>query len=64
MPSRVIQNGWIRIVPLCEQYQQEFFRVTEYSTNVFKKAGCDLLHIRTGDDYVKVLQRFFVSRNR
>ena len=47
-----------------QQYQQEFFRVTEYSTNVFKKAGCDLLHIRTGDDYVKVLQRFFVSRNR
>ena len=47
-----------------EQYQQEFFRVTDYSTNVFKKAGCDLLHLRTGDDYVKVLQRFFVSRNR
>ncbi len=47
-----------------QQYKQEFFRVTEYSTNVFKKSGCDLLHIRTGDDYVKVLQRFFVSRNR
>jgi hypothetical protein len=45
-------------------YQQEFFRVTEYSTNVFKKAGCDLLHVRTGDDYVRVLQRFFLSRNR
>lgn len=47
-----------------QQYQQEFFRVTEYSTNVFKKSGSDLLHIRTGDDYVKVLQRFFFSRNR
>jgi len=47
-----------------EKYQQEFFRVTEYSTTVFKKAGCDLLHVRTGDDYVKVLQRFFASRNR
>ncbi len=45
-------------------YQQEFFRVTEYSTNAFKKAGCDLLHVRTGDDYVRVLQRFFLSRNR
>jgi uncharacterized protein (DUF58 family) len=45
-------------------YQQEFFRVTEYSTQTFKKAGCDLLHVRTGDDYVKVLQRFFLSRNR
>ena len=46
------------------QYEQEFFRVTEYSTQTFKKAGCDLLHIRTNEDYVKVLQRFFLSRNR
>jgi uncharacterized protein (DUF58 family) len=45
-------------------YMQEFFRVTEYSTQVFKKAGCDLLHVRTGDDYVRVLQRFFLSRNK
>ena len=45
-------------------YQQEFFRVTDYATQTFKKAGCDLLHIKTGDDYVKVLQRFFLSRTR
>jgi uncharacterized protein (DUF58 family) len=45
-------------------YEQEFFRVAEYSTQTFKKAGCDLLHIRTDEDYVKVLQRFFLSRNR
>jgi uncharacterized protein (DUF58 family) len=45
-------------------YQQEFFRVAAYSTESFKKAGCDLLHLRTGDDYVRVLQRFFFSRNR
>lgn len=45
-------------------YEQEFFRVTDYATRNFKKAGCDLLHIKTGDDYVKVLQRFFLSRNR
>ncbi|HYM92995.1 MAG TPA: DUF58 domain-containing protein [Chitinophagaceae bacterium] len=45
-------------------YQQEFFRVTAYSANVFKQAGCDLLHIRSGEDYVKILQRFFLSRNR
>lgn len=47
-----------------ESYQQEFFRVTEYSTQTFKQAGCDLLHVRTGDDYVRVLQRFFLSRNK
>jgi uncharacterized protein (DUF58 family) len=45
-------------------YEQEFFRVTEYAVQHFKKAGSDLLHVRTGDDYVKVLQRFFLSRNR
>ncbi len=45
-------------------YEQEFFRVTEYSSQTFKKAGCDLLHVKTGDDYVKVLQKFFISRNR
>jgi uncharacterized protein (DUF58 family) len=45
-------------------YEKEFFRVTEYGVQTFKKAGCDLLHIMTGDDYVKVLQRFFLSRNR
>jgi uncharacterized protein (DUF58 family) len=45
-------------------YEQEFFRVTEYSTQTFKKAGCDLLHVKTGDDYVRVLQKFFLSRNR
>jgi uncharacterized protein (DUF58 family) len=44
-------------------YEQEFFRVTAYATQNFKRAGCDLLHIKTGEDYVKVLQRFFLSRN-
>lgn len=47
-----------------DQYHDEFFRVTAYSSDVFKKAGSDLLHIRSGEDYVKVLQRFFLSRNR
>ena len=52
-------NAFVR-----HHYEQEFFRVTEYAVTHFKKAGSDLLHIRTGDDYVKVLQRFFLSRNR
>jgi uncharacterized protein (DUF58 family) len=45
------------------EYQKEFFRVTDYSNEVFKKSGADLLHIRTDEDYVKVLQRFFISRS-
>lgn len=46
------------------QYEQSFFNQTAYTSALFKKAGCDLLHVRTGDDYVKVLQRFFLSRNK
>jgi uncharacterized protein (DUF58 family) len=52
-------DGFVR-----HSYEQEFFRVTAYATQTFKKAGCDLLHIRTNEDYVKVLQKFFISRNR
>lgn len=44
------------------EYEKEFFRVTDYCNDVFKKSGADLLHIRTDEDYVKVLQRFFISR--
>ena len=44
------------------QYEREFFRITDYSNGVFKKCGADLLHLRTDQDYVKVLQRFFISR--
>jgi uncharacterized protein (DUF58 family) len=46
------------------KYQEEFFRLTAYSSQAFQKAGSELLHIRTDEDYVKVLQKFFISRNR
>ena len=46
------------------EYEKEFFRITEYSTDTFRKAGGYLLHVRTDEDYVKVLQRFFISRNK
>jgi uncharacterized protein (DUF58 family) len=45
-------------------YQQHFFAFTEYCKTVFLKAGCDLLHMRTDEDYVKILQKFFEGRNR
>ena len=41
-------NGWTAAIHFVRySYEQEFFRVTEYSTQTFKKAGCDLLHVRT-----------------
>jgi len=47
-----------------KNYQQHFFDHTEYCKSIFHKAGCDLLHLRTDEDYVKILQRFFIGRNR
>ena len=46
-----------------QEYQKNFFAWSQTCKNIFLKAGCDLLHIRTDEDYVKVLQKFFVSRN-
>ena len=46
-----------------QEYQENFFAWSQTCKNIFLKAGCDLLHIRTDEDYVKVLQKFFVSRN-
>ena len=43
-------------------YQQYFFQQTETCTKYFRKAGADLLHVRTDEDYVKVLQKFFLKR--
>jgi uncharacterized protein (DUF58 family) len=45
-------------------YEKEFFRITDFSTSIFKKTGSSLLHVRTDEDYVKVLQQFFMSRNK
>ena len=44
------------------QYQQKFFNHTEWCKNIFIRSGSDLLHVRTDDDYVKILQKFFIGR--
>ena len=43
-------------------YQQHFFELTDISKKYFRKAGADLLHVRTDEDYVKILQKFFLKR--
>ena len=43
-------------------YSQYFFEQTDICSKYFKKAGADLLHIKTDDDYVKILQKFFLKR--
>lgn len=43
-------------------YQQHFMEQSELSKNYFRKAGAELLHVRTDHDYVKILQQFFIKR--
>ena len=43
-------------------YQQHFMQQSELSKNYFRKAGAELLHVRTDDDYIKILQQFFIKR--
>ncbi len=43
-------------------YQQNFLKQTESCKHFFKKAGADLLNIRTDEDYIKILQQFFIKR--
>lgn len=45
-----------------QKYQQKFFMHTEWCKNAFLHAGSDLLHVRTDEDYIKVLQKFFIGR--
>ncbi|MBC6493201.1 DUF58 domain-containing protein [Flavihumibacter stibioxidans] len=44
-------------------HEDAFFQHTEWCKQVFLRAGCDLLHIATREDYVKVLQKFFIGRS-
>lgn len=45
-----------------DNYQQHFLQQTEETKKHFRKSGADLLHIRTDEDYVKILQKFFLKR--
>lgn len=44
-------------------YQESFFDHTEQCQQSFVRSGADLLHVRTDEDYVKVLQKFFLKRS-
>ena len=44
-------------------YHQEFMKQSDLCKNYFRKAGADLLHICTDEDYVKILQQFFIKRS-
>ena len=44
------------------KYSQQFQKILEDAKNAFRKAGADLLQVSTGQDYVKLLQQFFIRR--
>lgn len=44
-------------------YQQHFMVQSEQCKNWFRTAGAELLHLRTDEDYVKILQQFFIRRS-
>jgi len=45
-----------------QQYAAQFAKIQHDVKKVFKTAGADLLQIATGQDYVKILQQFFIQR--
>jgi len=44
-------------------YQQHFLKESDACKSNFRKAGAELLHVRTDEDYIKILQQFFLRRN-
>jgi hypothetical protein len=44
------------------RYSEQFLKIKNEAKTAFRGAGCDLLQIATGEDYVKALQEFFIRR--
>ena len=45
------------------KYAQQFETILEEAKTSFRKAGADLLQVSTGQDYVQLLQQFFIRRS-
>jgi uncharacterized protein (DUF58 family) len=43
-------------------YATQFNETEEACRTSFKRAGASLLYVRTDEDYVKILQKFFIQR--
>ncbi len=44
------------------QYAEAFVQHQKYGINAFRKTGAELISVRTDEDYVKILQGFFINR--
>lgn len=47
---------------LRKHYTASFIAHQQYSVQAFRRAGAEMVAIRTGEDYVKILQGFFIGR--
>ena len=58
------KNKWLDTSDKMVQYnyQQQFLEQSNLCKRIFRKANAELLHIRTNEDYVKILQQFFIKR--
>ena len=45
------------------QYHQDFLQQSTRCKQFFRQSGAELLHISTAEDYVKILQQFFMRRS-
>ncbi len=45
-----------------QRYSDQFQQVLQDAKTAFRSAGADLMQVSTGDDYVKLLQQFFIRR--
>ena len=45
-----------------QKYQEQFRQVLADAKAAFRRAGADLMQVSTGDDYVRLLQQFFIRR--
>ncbi|TDH23368.1 DUF58 domain-containing protein [Segetibacter sp. 3557_3] len=44
------------------KYNQQFNKILDDAKAAFRKSGADLMQVATGEDYVKLLQQFFIRR--
>jgi uncharacterized protein (DUF58 family) len=44
------------------KYNQQFLKILDDAKVSFRKSGADLMQVSTGQDYVKLLQQFFIRR--
>jgi uncharacterized protein (DUF58 family) len=67
MPMQDLETGELKWIDSNHEwtryeYKKNFFDQQDQARQIFSRAGADLLHISTQEDYVKVLQQFFIRR--